>query len=266
MDYIQPPDQIAEVVAIAEVKANLTIPAMLIRGALSGAILGFAILFAWRGTLTLEPTLGAIVGSLVFPAGFVMISLLGLELATGNYAIVTLGWLQRKVSFGRLIRNFVWVGIGNFMGSVLFAYLFAYVVTNGQMHGGDPFSMKIIRVAQEKILFYYEHGAEGFWTAFVKGVLCNVLVGLAAVLGLTSRSSIGRIASMWFPVAIFFGLGLEHSVVNMFIIPMGLMLGANIPIHEWLSWNFIPVTLGNMIGAGIIVAGGLHFSTPKRTE
>ncbi len=264
MDYVQPPDQMDEILLIAEVKANLSIPAMLIRGALSGAVLAFATLFAWKGTLDLSPNLAAWVGALVFPFGFAIVTLMAFELVTGNFAVVTLGFLRKRVSSQQLWRNWLWVGLGNLLGSLLCGFLFAFVLTNGFTRvPGDPLIAKIISVGQQKTLVYRDLGGIGWWIAFVKGVLCNFLVGLASILALTSRSSVGRVISIWPPIAIFFGLGFEHSVVNMFVIPAGMMLGSHVGIGEWWIWNQIPVTLGNLVGAGLFVAAAIHFSTPK---
>lgn len=264
MDYVQPPDQLEEILLIAEVKANLSIPAMLIRGALSGAVLAFATLFAWKGTLHLSPTLAPWVGALVFPFGFAVVTLMAFELVTGNFAVVTLGQLRGRVSMSQLWRNWLWVALGNLIGSILCGFLIAFVFTNGFTHSpSDPLIAKLISASEQKTLFYRNLGFAGWWLAFVKGVLCNFLVGLASVLALTSRSSFGRMASIWPPIAIFFGLGFEHSVVNMFVIPTGMMLGSNVGLSDWWIWNQIPVTLGNLIGAALFVAGAIHWSTPK---
>lgn len=260
MDYIQPPNQMAEILTIAKVKANLSIPAMLIRGAMSGMVLGFAILFAFKCSLGLEAPYQSLIGSLVFPAGFAIITLLGLELVTGNYAVVTIGWLRNEVSGKQLGRNLFFVGLGNLIGSLLFAFLIAYTL-KGLNGNQDPLVSKIIQVAQDKTLVY--QSSDGLMMATCKGILCNTLVGLAAVLGLTSQSSIGRLGSIWFPVAMFFALGFEHSVVNMFVIPCGMILGANVSVSDWLTLNLLPVSIGNIIGASVIVAGGIHWSTPK---
>ena len=91
-------------------------------------------------------------------------------------------------------------------------------------------------------------------TVFVKAVLCNWLVSLGAVLALTSSSTIGKIAAMWLPIMTFFGQGFEHSVVNMFVIPAGMMLGADVTMAGWWLWNQIPSTIGNVLG-GFLFTG-----------
>jgi formate/nitrite transporter FocA (FNT family) len=97
-------------------------------------------------------------------------------------------------------------------------------------------------------------------TAFVKGVLCNWMVALGTVLALSSTSSMGKIAAVWLPVSTFFALALEHSVVNMFVIPTAMMLGADISVGQWLLWNQLPVTLGNLVGGAVLTGLLLHFA------
>ena len=265
MDYVLPPDQMAEILDVAKIKAGLTVRSMLIRGAMSGMVLAFAIMFALKCTAGLEKPLTSLIGSLIFPAGFAIITLLALELVTGNYAVVTLGYLRGVVSGKLLIRNLFWVGLGNLVGSILSAYFVSYILL-ADLHRGhsDSLGSSIVALSELKTRGF---DVEGGWVvAAGKGVLCNILVGLAAILSLTSPSSTGRLASLWFPVAMFFALGFEHSVVNMFIIPCGIMLGAQVTVSDWIVHNLIPVSLGNILGAALIVAGGIHWSTPKSND
>jgi formate/nitrite transporter FocA (FNT family) len=99
-------------------------------------------------------------------------------------------------------------------------------------------------------------------TVFVKAMLCNWLVCLAVVLAMTTTSTIGKIACAWMPVFIFFAQGFEHSVVNMFIIPTGMMMGAKVTVANWWLWNQIPVTLGNVVG-GFAFTGLALYATYK---
>ena len=99
----------------------------------------------------------------------------------------------------------------------------------------------------------------------VKGVLCNWMVTLAAVLAFASRSTTGKIAAMWLPIFTFFAHGYEHSVVNMFLIPAGMLLGAPVPASTWWLWNQIPVTIGNLFGGVFLTGFALHLSYPQRT-
>ena len=106
-------------------------------------------------------------------------------------------------------------------------------------------------------------GFAGIVTCFVKAVLCNWLVCLAVVLAMTTNSTIGKIACAWMPIFIFFAQGFEHSVVNMFIIPTGMLMGAKVTVSDWWLWNQIPVTLGNLVG-GLLFTGLALYATYGR--
>jgi len=103
-------------------------------------------------------------------------------------------------------------------------------------------------------------GSSGWATAVVKGVLCNWMVTIGALLALVSRSTVGKVVAMWLPILTFFAQGFEHSIVNMFVIPVGMMFGAPVSIGNWLLWNQLPVTLGNIL-AGALLTGLALYST-----
>ena len=119
---------------------------------------------------------------------------------------------------------------------------------------------RIIATAEAKTIGYAAFGFEGMVTVFVKAMLCNWMVCLAVVLAMTTNSTIGKIACAWMPIFIFFAQGFEHSVVNMFIIPTGMMLGAKVTVADWWLWNQIPVTLGNLVG-GFFFTGFAIYTT-----
>ena len=102
----------------------------------------------------------------------------------------------------------------------------------------------------------------GWATAFVKGILCNWLVCLGVVMAMCTTSTIGKIAATWLPIFLFFAHGFEHAVVNMFIIPTGMLLGAKVSVVDWWVWNQIPVTLGNLVG-GFVFTGLALYATYK---
>jgi formate/nitrite transporter FocA (FNT family) len=99
-------------------------------------------------------------------------------------------------------------------------------------------------------------------TVFVKAILCNWMVCLAIVMTMTTSSTVGKIAAAWMPMLIFFGQGFEHSVVNMFVIPTGMLMGAKVTVAEWWLWNQIPVTIGNLVG-GFIFTGLAFYLTHR---
>ena len=102
-------------------------------------------------------------------------------------------------------------------------------------------------------------------TVFVKAILCNWMVSLGSVMGFASTSTFGKILGAWLPIFIFVSQGFEHSVVNMFAIPMGMMLGAHVTMTDWWLWNEIPVTIGNAVGAFVLTGATLYF-TYGRTQ
>ncbi len=109
-------------------------------------------------------------------------------------------------------------------------------------------------------------GASGWGTALVKGVLCNWMVTLGTMLALASRSTIGKVAAMWLPIMIFFAHGYEHSIVNMFVVPSGMFLGAPVSLRQWLLWNQLPVTLGNMFSGALFTGVAFYFTYAARPK
>ncbi len=262
-EYVSPKELLAELGSTAEKKASLSITSMILRGSLAGALLAFATAFAWKGIAGLPASQASLIAGLTFPVGFAIITLLGLELVTGNFAILTIGVLRRQVSAPSLLRNWAWVMLGNLIGSLIVGVLLAFVISTGSFHSKDPLAERIVEVSMAKTIHYADAGAAGWWTAVIKGVLCNWMVALGSVLGLVSRSTSGKVVATWLPISIFFTLGFEHSVVNMFVIPTGILLGAKVTVFQWLVWNQLPVTLGNTFGAILFVAAALHFSQSK---
>jgi formate transporter len=261
MDYVLPTEIVADALKAAEKKAGLSARDMLIRGALAGAFLGFAT------TLAMTPTsqgLPGIVGAIIFPVGFVMLVLLGFELVTGNFAVLPAGWLDGRITFGAMLRNWTWVYIGNLIGSLLYAALFVIAITNAGTANGGPLGDLVRKTAVNKTEAYMALGGAGWLTAFVKAVLCNWMVTVGAVLAFASRSTAGKILAMWLPITTFFAHGYEHSVVNMFVIPAGMFLNAPVPVAHWWIWNQIPVTLGNLVGGGLCTGAALWITYSQR--
>jgi formate/nitrite transporter FocA (FNT family) len=112
---------------------------------------------------------------------------------------------------------------------------------------------------------YQALGWHGMEVLLVKAILCNWMVTLGVVMAFTSQSTIGKIAAMWLPILTFFAQGFEHSVVNMFVIPAGMLLGARVSFANWWLWNQIPVTLGNIAG-GFIFTGLALYLTHRRAQ
>lgn len=256
-DYIDPARIVAEAVQAAEKKSGLSLRDLLIRGALSGALLGYATSVVM---VILAQGLPGFVGALAFPVGFVILVLLGLELVTGNFALLPQGVIAGRVSGTALARNWIWVYVGNLLGSLLYATLFWAVVTGFGASDGGAVAEQVRHLAEKKTMGYSVEGVSGWGTALVSGILCNWMVTVGSVLAFASRSAIGKIAAMWLPITIFFALGYEHAVVNMYVIPAGILLDAPVSVGEWWAWNQIPVTIGNIVG-GVVFTGVALFVT-----
>lgn len=257
MDHVAPDEVLSAAITAASKKAELSISNMLIRGFLAGAILGYATSLTF---VIQTQGLAPIVGAILFPVGFVILVLLGLELATGNFALLPAGVAAGKVSLAKLVRNWTWVYLGNLAGSLFYAVLFYLVVTNCHASSGGAIGELLKTAAQKKTWGYMSLGLRGWETAFVKAILCNWMVTLGAVLALASRSTVGKILAMWLPILTFFAQGYEHSIVNMFVIPAGKFLGAPVSVSQWWIWNQIPVTLGNMVSGALLTGLAFYIS------
>jgi len=261
MDYVKPAEVAAAMVETGRRKLALPTTDLLIRGMLSGAILGVATSLAFTGAFSTGQPL---VGALIFPVGLVIIVLLGLELITGSFALLPLPWLDHDANGSAIVVNWGWVFLANLIGSIAYGALLAVALTN--MGASEPTGVaaRIIAVAEAKTTGYAAFGAAGLVTVFVKGILCNWMVCLAVVLAMTTNSTIGKIAAAWMPVFIFFAQGFEHSVVNMFIIPTGMMMGAKVTVADWWLWNQIPVTLGNLVGGFMFTGLAIYMTYRPR--
>lgn len=262
MDYIKPADLVKNMVTAGEAKASLSIKDLLIRGFLSGALLGFATSLALTAA---AQTNTALVGALLFPVGFVMIVLLGFELVTGSFAVTTLAAVDDRKSWSQVTANLTWVFLANLIGSIVYGVLLYVVLTDMGTGAPSGIAAKIVSIAEAKTIGYASHGFAGLVTVFVKAILCNWMVCLGVVMAMTSHSTVGKIVAMWLPVITFFAQGFEHSVVNMFMIPTGMLLGAKVSFSDWWLWNQIPVTLGNLVG-GFLFTGLFLYWTYRRAK
>jgi len=262
MDYVKPADVASAMVEAGRRKLALSPVDLVIRGALAGAILAAATSLALTGTVQTHVPL---VGALIFPVGLILIVLLGLDLVTGAFGLVPLPWLERDAGTPSLLANFAWIFLGNLIGSVAYGGMLAIVLTNFGTAAPTGVAATIIAIAQAKTTGYEAIGFAGLITVFVKAMLCNWMVCLAIVAAMTTTSTIGKIACAYMPIFIFFAQGFEHSVVNMFIIPTGMMMGAKVTVAEWWLWNQIPVTLGNLVGGFIFTGLAIYITHRPRT-
>ncbi len=236
---------------------------LLIRGALSGVFLGYATSLA---LVAVSQGVPAIVGAIIFPVGFVMLVLLGLELATGNFALLPMAWMEDRIGMGAMLRNWFWVYAGNLIGSCLYALLFWAAITSFGSANGGALGDLVRQTAIKKTAGYAALGAAGWGTAFVKALLCNWMVTIGTMLAFASRSTAGKVLAMWLPITTFFAHGYEHSVVNMFVIPAGMLLKAPVSAGQWWIWNQIPVTLGNILAGALFTGIALWWTHARKQQ
>ncbi len=264
MGYVKPEAVVENMIQAGTYKASLSAKDLLIRGFLAGSLLGYAVTVAFSAIAQSDMR---IVGSLVFPLGFVMIVLLGLELVTGNFALIPVALLEKRTTFGRMLYNWGWVYVGHLLGTFFYGFLF-YVAATKMGAVPEPVVGKMIaKVAEANTLGYAKLGFVNGWTvAIVKAILCNWMVTLGAVMAMVAQHVIGKITAMWLPILTFFALGFEHAVVNMFLMPTGMLFGADITLYDWWVWNQIPVTIGNILGGLTFTGLALYFTHRKREE
>jgi formate/nitrite transporter len=257
MDYNKPADVVASMIEAGRAKAGLAPRDLVIRGILAGAILATATTLAFGAAVSTGQSL---VGAIIFPVGLVMIVMLGLELVTGSFALLPLAHLEHGIARERVLANWGWVFLGNLIGSVAYGALFAIALTNMGTVEPAGVAAQVVRVAEAKTVGYAAGGFAGMVTVLVKAMLCNWLVCLGIVMFMTSTSTVGKIVATWLPITTFFAQGYEHTVVNMFVIPTGMMMGAKVSVADWWIWNQIPVTLGNLIGGGVFTGLALYLT------
>jgi formate transporter len=262
MDYVKPVDVAAAMINTGRSKLALSPVDLVIRGGLAGGILAAATSLAFTGMVQTDQPL---VGALIFPVGLILIVLLGLDLVTGSFGLLPLPWMENQVSTRTMLANWCYVFLGNLIGSMIYGGLLAIVLTNFGTAAPAGVAAKIIAVAQAKTTGYEALGLAGLITVFVKAVLCNWMVCLGIVAAMTTTSTLGKIVCAYMPILIFFAQGFEHSVVNMFIIPTGMMMGAKVTIAQWWLWNQIPVTIGNLVGGFVFTGLALYITHKPRT-
>ena len=188
MDYVKPADVAAAMINAGSTKIALSPADLLVRGTLSGAILGVATSLAFTGAVqTGQP----LVGALIFPVGLILIVLLGLELVTGSFALVPLPWLDRA-SAGAVVVNWGWVFLGNLIGSVAYGALLAIALTNMGRASRPALPRASSQIAEAKTTATPRSASAGMVTVFVKAILCNWMVCLAVVLAMTTTRPSAR--------------------------------------------------------------------------
>ncbi|MGR5145786.1 formate/nitrite transporter family protein [Photobacterium alginatilyticum] len=262
MSYNKPAEFVQTMIDTGEAKVRTSTRDLVLRGMMAGIILSLAVVVA---ITTIVQTGVGIVGALVFPVGFCILSLMGYDLLTGVFGLAPLAKFENRkgITWSRILRCWGYVGLGNLIGSLLVAFLIALTFTTNFSVEAGAVGQKFIAAATARTVGYAEHGMDGWITVFVKGILCNLMVCLGVIGNMTARSVAGKIAAMWLPIFIFFALVFEHAVVNMFLFPLGMMLGADFGVATWLNWNLIPTVLGNLVGGLLFTCVPLYLTHAK---
>ena len=263
MAYLAPSEFVTKMVDAGESKIFMSTRDTLIRAYMAGAILSLAAVFAVTASVM---TGSALVGAILFPVGFCMLYLLGFDLLTGVFVLAPLALLDKRpgVTVQGVLRNWGLVFVGNFVGALTVAFLMAFTFTYGFTVPPNEVGAKIGHIGEARTLGYAQHGLMGWITIFIRGMLCNWMVSTGVVGAMISTTVSGKVIAMWMPVMVFFAMTFEHSVVNMFLFPSGLMMGGNFSILDYFLWNEIPVVLGNLVG-GIAFTGLTLYATHLRT-
>ncbi|MGQ9689370.1 MAG: formate transporter FocA [Desulfobaccales bacterium] len=269
-DALLPPQMAARAEDVGLSKISLSPLRQLALAMLAGAFIAMGAVFSTTtvvGAAGLPFGVQRLLAGLTFSLGLIIVVVGGAELFTGNVLII-MAYANRKVRLGQLVGNWVTVYLGNFIGAlatvILMFFSQQYTFAQGQV------GLTALNIAHFKCTL-------GFWPALVLGIYCNALVCLAVWLCFSARSSTDRILSIIPPITAFVACGFEHSIANMYFIPIALAIKAWAPLSFWalvqksaaefpaLTWtnflvgNLLPVTLGNILGGGLLVGGMYWF-------
>jgi len=245
------PKQIAaKVESVGVVKARLPIFTMLMLGMLAGVFIGIGSMFFTivKSDASLSYAISGLLGGIAFSLGLFIVIVAGAELFTGNNLLV-MAWAYRRITTRELLRNWGVVFVGNLIGAGSFA-LVVYLSGHTAMNDG-AIAEKYLSIAAAKT-------ALPFGQAFLRGVLCNVLVCLAVWMATAGRTVFDKAIAIVFPVTAFVAAGFEHSVANLYFFPMAAFIQAFGGGAVAVTWtgalnNLIPVILGNIVGGGVLV-------------
>jgi len=262
MAYIEPSEFVTKMVDSGESKMYMSAKDTLIRAYMAGAILALAAVFAVTVTVN---TGNPLVGALLFPVGFIMLYLMKFDLLTGVFTLVPLAVLDKRrgATVGQVFRNWGLVFLGNFGGALTVAFFMSFILTYGYNTDGGAIAEKVGHIGEARTLGYKSHGAAGWFTILIRGMLCNWMVSMGVVGAMISTSATSKMLAMWMPIMLFFYMGFEHSIVNMFLFPFSMIMGGDFTISEYFIWNEIPTALGNLIGGLCLVGLPLYYTHVK---
>ncbi len=269
------PDQIANrAEETAVLKSQSRFVSTFLLAILAGMYIGFGGIFSVVAVTGMSGTwpfgIMKLVQGLAFSLGLILVVVGGAELFTGNMLMI-IAWAQHKISLISMLRNWCIVYLGNFLGSILLAYLFtlgrSYGLSDGEL------GRLLFTIANTKLSY-------DFLQALILGILCNILVCLAVWLSYSAKNTTDKILAVIFPISAFIAAGFEHSIANMFLIPVTFIIKTIDPMFisnldfdlsqftwpQFLIHNLLPVTLGNIIGGAFIIGLVYYFSLRKQRQ
>lgn len=264
---IPPVEAVAKLSGVGVIKCNRKPVVLFLLAILSGFYLGIACIATSSVTFSIADVgVARMVSALLFPFGLIMIIFTGAELYTGNN-LIFISYLEKKVTAGQMLKSWVIVYTGNFVGCAGLAFLFQF--TKNIHLGSGQWAHSLMSIAASKNSISYLDG-------ILLGIFCNILVTVAVFMVTSTTDPIGKMASALVPVSLFVMAGLEHCIANMFYIPMGIFLagteyastaeGVSMMLLTFPSFfinNLIPVTIGNTLG-GMLFSYVIWFANCKK--
>ncbi len=249
MSLYTPSEIIKEASKLAIAKDKYSVKKILILSFLAGAYIAFGSMLAillgggFPELSKENPGLSKFLFGAAFPVGLMMVVMAGAELFTGNNAYFIPNVLSGRQKWHAPLKNWVLVYIGNFIGCLFIAYFITHLT---EVLSHEPWSKMINDIAITKT-------SNPFYKTFLKGIGANWLVCLALWMGMSAQHTSGKILGIWWPVMTFVALGFEHSIANMYFIPLAIIEGADITWKVFFIKNLIPATLGNIVGGAFFV-------------
>ncbi|BFM09450.1 formate/nitrite transporter family protein [Halioxenophilus aromaticivorans] len=265
MSYLEPSEFAKKMVDAGEQKIFMSTKDTFIRAYMAGAILALAAFFA---ITVITQTGNAVLGACLFPVGFIMLYLMKFDLLTGVFTLVPLALIDKRpgCDMKGLLRNWGLVFVGNFAGALTTAFFASFILTYGYQVDGGAVAAKVSTIGESRTLGYKAQGILGWFTIFIRGMLCNWMVSMGVVLAMVSTSAIAKIFAMWMPIMLFFYMVFEHSIVNMFLFPFSMIMGGDFEIIDYFLWNEIPTALGNLVGGFCLVGLPLYLTHVRESK
>lgn len=246
MQQMLAPKEIAEAtVGVGKYKTSKKNSIVFVSALLAGLFigLGYTGYLIVSGTMA-DAAVGKVVGALLFPVGLLLVLIAGADLFTGN-TLVTMAWYKKEIKLSDVVKNLGIVWLGNFVGALLLVALVYFSNTfTGSIADG------VIYLAEKKAHL-------NMVELLTRSTLCNILVAITVYMSYAAKDVTGKVIISYIPIWLFVITGFEHCVANMFVLPMGYLLGADITIAQIFA-NIVPVTIGNIIG-GMLVTAAYYF-------